>query len=617
MPRRSAVALVCALAMAAPLLASCSSGSSGTPTASAFLSDWSKGNLQGAAGRTGAPERALADLQQVTNDLQVTHANLRLGGVSGSSADFTAALTLSGLGVWRYQGRLGLRQTAGGHWIVAWAPSNIYPGLGPGQRLGRTRALPARAAILDRTGAPLVLPTPVVTVGIVPGKLTNQAGAIAALQATTGSDPARVQQLLVGAKPDEFVPVITLRQSDYLKARPVLYPIPGLQFQQKTENLPPTPTFGRAVLGQIGQATADALKQAGPAFEASDDVGVSGLELAYQRQLAGTPSGSVEVLDGQGRTVRTVFSVTGQPGQQVQTTLDQRLQNAAEAALATSPKPSALVAVQASTGQLLAIANTPADSSFDRALSGQYPPGSSFKVVTTTALLPTGVTPDTPQACPPSITVGGRTFTNFEGETSGTVPFSVDFARSCNTAFISLGSRLNADQLQTAGRSLGIGTGWKLPLPAFTGQIPPTSDLSELAADLIGQGRVLASPVAMALAAGTIDSGTWRAPVLVTSPPSTAPTPAVPPLPPGAAGTVAQLMRGVVTSGTGTAANLPGTPVFGKTGTAEFGTGQPPQTHAWFMGYRGDVSFAVLVEGGGVGGEVAAPIAANFLKATG
>ncbi|TMM14945.1 MAG: hypothetical protein E6G01_11535 [Actinobacteria bacterium] len=292
-PRRSAAALVCALAAAAGLLAGCSSGSSGGSTASAFLSDWSKGNLQSAAGRTGAPDRAVADLQQVTNDLQVTHADLRLGTVSGSRADFSAALTLAGLGVWRYQGHLGLRQTNGGHWIVAWAPSDIYPGLGPGQRLGRTRTLPPRGAILDRTGAPLVLPTAVVTVGIVPGRLTNPAAAIAALQATTGSDPARVQQLLAGAKPDQFLPVITLRQADYAKAKPVLFPIPGLSFQQKTENLPPTPTFGRAVLGQLGQATADALKQAGPGFEASDDVGLSGLELAYQRQLAGAPSGSV------------------------------------------------------------------------------------------------------------------------------------------------------------------------------------------------------------------------------------------------------------------------------------------------------------------------------------
>ena len=620
MPRRPAPSLVCAvgLGLLAALLAACSSGSGGSSTASAFLADWSAGNVQAAAARTGAPDRAAADLHQVTTDLQVSRTQLRLGSVNGNTAHYSAALTLAGLGVWRYQGRLALKQS-GGHWLVAWSPSDIYPPLGAGERLSRTRDLPPRAALLDRNGMPLVFPTPVVTVGVVPNRLTDQPGALAALQATTGTDPTRVQQLIAGARPDQFIPVITLRQPDYDRVKPILYPIPGLLFRQSTENLPPTPTFGRAVLGQIGQPTAQTLAQVGPAYQASDNVGLSGLELSYQRQLAGTASGTVVVLDVNGNPRSTPFRVAGQPAQPVHTTLDQSLQTAAEAALATTPQPAALVAVQPSTGQLLAVANTPADSSFDRALSGQYPPGSSFKVITTTALLGTGVTPNMPVACPPQVVVGGRTFRNFEGEAAGLVPFSTDFAQSCNTAFIGLASRINSDQLQTAGRSLGIGVNWKLPLAAFTGQVPATTDPTELAADAIGQGRILASPVGMALAAAAVDNGTWRSPVLVTNPgpPPPAPQPPPPALSPGVTGTLAQLMRGVDTSGTGTAANLPGAPVYGKTGTAEFGSANPPQTHAWFIGYRGDLAFAVLVEGGGVGGAVAAPIAAKFLQAAG
>jgi cell division protein FtsI/penicillin-binding protein 2 len=121
----------------------------------------------------------------------------------------------------------------------------------------------------------------------------------------------------------------------------------------------------------------------------------------------------------------------------------------------------------------------------------------------------------------------------------------------------------------------------------------------------------------MALAAGAIDSGSWHAPVLVTDPAGQRSGSTSAALPPGIDTTLRQLMRLVVTSGTGTAANLPGAPVYGKTGTAEYGTGTPPPTHAWFVGFRGDIAFAVIVEGGGIGGQAAAPIAAKFLKLSG
>ncbi|MGH9050842.1 MAG: penicillin-binding transpeptidase domain-containing protein, partial [Acidimicrobiia bacterium] len=89
------------------------------------------------------------------------------------------------------------------------------------------------------------------------------------------------------------------------------------------------------------------------------------------------------------------------------------------------------------------------------------------------------------------------------------------------------------------------------------------------------------------------------------------------PLDPAVAASLQQMMGLVVAEGTGTAAALPGAPVHGKTGTAEFGTATPPQTHAWFIGFRDNLAFAVLVEDGGFGGEVAAPIAARFLTLVG
>ena len=146
-----------------------------------------------------------------------------------------------------------------------------------------------------------------------------------------------------------------------------------------------------------------------------------------------------------------------------------------------------------------------------------------------------------------------------------------------------------------------------------------------------------ASPLAMAAVAAAIDAGTWRPPHLLASsagaataaaagagpstttaanagPSTTTAGAAPPPLDPGVVQTLRQLMGEVVASGTGTPAQVPGgPPVAGKTGTAEFGPGNPPATHAWFIGFRGDLAFAVLVEGGGVGGRVAAPVAARFL----
>jgi cell division protein FtsI/penicillin-binding protein 2 len=128
---------------------------------------------------------------------------------------------------------------------------------------------------------------------------------------------------------------------------------------------------------------------------------------------------------------------------------------------------------------------------------------------------------------------------------------------------------------------------------------------------MIGQDRILVSPLGMAGVIATVADGRWRAPRLVADDPRSAGDP----IPEPTISQLRDLTRQVVTSGTGTAlAYTPGE-VHGKSGTAEYGRGDPPPTHAWFVAYRGDVAVAVLVEGGRAGGEVAAPIAEQFFSA--
>jgi cell division protein FtsI/penicillin-binding protein 2 len=314
----------------------------------------------------------------------------------------------------------------------------------------------------------------------------------------------------------------------------------------------------------------------------------------------------------EGVAFETLFERDGRAGRSLRTTLDTPVQLAAERALSSRTDEAALVAVQPSSGDLLAVANRPTDSSFDRAIEGRYPPGSTFKVVSTAALLRAGLRTNEIVDCPATITVEGRSFRNFEGSAAGPVPFSQDFAQSCNTAFISLADRLTPTALTRTGRDYGLGPRLRsLPLPAPAAQVPPGRSGVERAAAMIGQHEILASPMSMAGVAGTVAAGRWHAPRLLASDPRRT----GPRLPPGERNTLAGLMRSVVTSGTGTAlAGVAGAPA-GKSGTAEYGGGNPPPTHAWFIAFRRDLAVAVLVENGRAGGAVAAPLAAAFFEA--
>jgi cell division protein FtsI/penicillin-binding protein 2 len=302
----------------------------------------------------------------------------------------------------------------------------------------------------------------------------------------------------------------------------------------------------------------------------------------------------------------------------VSTTLDPTVQVAAEKALseANLDVPAALVAIDVPTGQVLAAANSPR-SGFDRAITGRYAPGSTFKVATSYAYLTRGITTATaPVRCPSSVTIDGREFRNYAGESiSGTPTFFQDFTVSCNTAFVNLSKKLKDQDLAKAAKSLGIGAGWADQLGvdgAFEGSVPPTKAGTDAAAAAIGQGRDEVSPLALAVMAASIGRGTMIPPVLVGDPADEGPRPS--PLDGAAVAQIRSMMASVVSSGTGTILrDTPGKPVRAKTGTAEHGDGPNALPRVWVVGYQDKVAFAVLVEEGKSGGTVAAPIARDFL----
>jgi hypothetical protein len=365
------------------------------------------------------------------------------------------------------------------------------------------------------------------------------------------------------------------------------------------------------VLGTVGRASAADVKALGPPYRTGDLVGQSGLQESFEKELAGTPAADLQLVRG-GKVVRSEVSFAPTPGRSVRTTINLAAQSAAEAALGNEGNGAAMVVMRPSTGGIIAVANRP-QNGYSRALVGRYPPGSTFKVVTTLALLQKGVTLDTRVSCPKEITVNGRTIANAEEEELGDIDLRDAFAHSCNTAFIQLAQRLTPDELVAAADALGFNTkpatGVDLPASEF----PKPRGAVDLVSSAIGQGRSLVTPLQMASVAASVASGSYRRPHFVDQLDNTGGTP----LPAGTAVTLQSLMRRVVTVGTGMKANVPGAPVSGKTGTAEFGTVAPLHTHAWFISYRGDVASSVLVEDSGFGGDFAAPIAADFYRRLG
>lgn len=505
-------------------------------------------------------------------------------------------------------------------WQVRWTPAVVAPDLVEGETLALTTLPAERGEVLGAGDATLVGARPVVRLGLdktqaTPDQWRSSARAIAReLDLGVADYVARVE----AAGDKAFVEALVLRAEEAATTlTPAYGGIPGAVRLDDEVPLAPTREFAAPILGVVGDATAEAIEQSDGAVAAGDEVGLSGLQARYDDQLRGTPGLRVSAT-GEGAD-RTLFEQAPTPGEPLRLTLDPTLQQKAEQVLSGTGPVSALVALRPSDGAILAAANGPGNDGLNAATFGQYAPGSTFKVVTSLALLRAGLAPETPVACDATTVVDGKTFKNYDDYPAsgiGRITLRQAVANSCNTAFISERDRLDDGALAEAAGSLGLGIDRDLGFPAYFGQVPPPEGETEKAADLIGQGKVLASPMAMAAVAASVRAGTTVTPRLVLDhevPPAAEPTP----LSPQEAEQLRALMRAVVTDGSGRfLAALPGE-VGAKTGTAEYGTpdasGALP-THTWMIATQGDLAVAVFVETGVSGSQTAGPLLEEFLR---
>jgi peptidoglycan glycosyltransferase len=367
--------------------------------------------------------------------------------------------------------------------------------------------------------------------------------------------------------------------------------------------------------------------------------GNAGIEKAYDKELLGMVGNDPMTI------LRKLVLAKGQVGDNVYLTIDKTLQDLAYKEM--EGKKGAVVALNPKTGEILAMVSSPSydpntlgenweeimTSSehvvLNRAAQGLYPPGSVFKIITTAAVLT--YKPELYNKifdCKGYIIVDGNKINDFGGIAHGTEDFRQAFYRSCNSFFIQVGLDLGSENLQTMAYAFGLNK--RVPLEIDTAQnyFPPIEGKVALAESSIGQGKILVTPLTMALVASAVaNDGVMMKPYLmryVADPISGAiiekstPSQYLNPISKKVADTIKQLMIGVVNNkeGTGKAAQISSITVVGKTGTAENPHGDP---HAWFVGFapaeNPQIVVSVIVENGGEGGKVAAPIARDIIRA--
>ncbi|ANS26146.1 penicillin-binding protein [Rhodococcus opacus] len=528
-------------------------------------------DVQAAAELTTDPAAATAAITAMYDGLgnkdgTFTRTDVQESGDDGGTFTMDVSWPFAPGQEWKYS-TTGNATKEGDDWKIVWDPAVLAPGLTDDTTVRYTTTTGTPPKVLAAGGAPILEQQVVTLVNLEQGADTAAVAALLSPIAPTIT-AASLQQDLAGAQ-GKPVTAISLRAEDLAPIEPQLRQLAGVTLAPQTRLLSTDKALASPTLAGLG-------------------------DLWQEGQDAS--AGWAVQLVGQDGAAKSIAGQQGPDAPDIATTLDLPMQMAAEQALADVPQQAAIVALRPSTGEVLAVAqNAPADALGPIALTGLYPPGSTFKTVTTSAALQAGAaTPDTVLPCPGTENIEGRQIPNDDEFDLGAVPLHTAFARSCNTTMGRLAVGLPPDALQQAALQFGLGVDYVTPgLTTVTGNVPVADSPAARVESGIGQGQVTATPFGMAMVAASIANGSTPSPMLVQGQPGTADKTA-PTVPANVTSDLRTMMRETVTGGTATALqDIPG--LLGKTGTAESGNGP---AHGWFVGIKDDLAFAVFIATG-------------------
>jgi penicillin-binding protein 2 len=575
--------------------------------------------------------------------------------------------------------RLRLLATVLGVGFLAVAVQLTYLQILSGERLAalsdknriRLRPIVApRGILFDRTGLPLVDNRPAFTLVVVPRDVPDLGALVDRLAGLVQTPASELRERLGRVSSDSPWPLRLLRGltlEEVARIEEWRLDLPGVTVEVEPQRAYPGVRFAAHLLGYVREASDQDLGRNG--LRRGDLVGQTGLERLHDEHLRGRDGGEQVEVDAYGRLIRVLDRQEPVSGAHMHTTIDRRIQQAAEDALGA--RAGAVVVMDPRNGDVLALTSHPAfpverfsrpldretwlelvqDPTrplLNRAVQGVYPPGSLFKVVVAAAALQSQViTPFDRLACARQWVFGGRPYHNWEDHDRGALTLHEAIQFSCNTFFYQLGLKVGPERIAQMAEEFGLGrvtnsglTGERaglVPSPAWKREALKDKwhpgDTVSLA---IGQGLITVTPIQMArLMAAVANGGTLWKPRLVdrvVTPDGRLIREQAPEIQgrvemaPVVFEFLREALGAVVAEGTGKQARVPGVRVGGKTGTAqthEFRSDadrkRRDQDHAWFAGFapvdEPQVVVVVFAERAGLGGQVAAPIARDILKA--